>query len=113
MFGAKADNSSEFSGKGENLRSGSIVAKITVTVTNVRNNGDLVIEGSRVIGINGEEETIFLTGVVRSRDISSNNSIQSYQIADAEISKVVDGTWALDYERQKILKAACGITSNE
>lgn len=86
VFGASADNSNKFDGKGENLRTGSIVARITVTVVEVKSNGDLVIEGSRVIGINGDQETIYLSGTVRSRDVSSENTIESYQIADAEIS---------------------------
>ncbi|MBD3257293.1 flagellar basal body L-ring protein [candidate division GN15 bacterium] len=85
-FSAKADNSNKFDGKGENLRTGSIVARITVTVVEVKNNGDLVIEGSRVIGINGDQETIYLSGTVRSRDVNADNTIASYQIADAEIS---------------------------
>ncbi|RKX26766.1 MAG: hypothetical protein DRP45_02660 [Candidatus Zixiibacteriota bacterium] len=86
MFGAKADNSNKFNGKGENLRSGSIRAKIGVTVVEVRDNGDLVIEGSRIIGINGEDETIYVSGVVRSKDVTPDNTIESYLIADAEIS---------------------------
>jgi flagellar L-ring protein precursor FlgH len=86
MFGAKADNSNKFDGKGENLRTGNIRAKITVTVTGVKDNGDLIIEGHRVIGINGDEESIYLSGVVRSKDITPDNTIESYLVADAEIS---------------------------
>ncbi len=86
MFGAKADNSNKFDGKGENLRAGSIRAKISVTVVEVRGNGDLVVKGTRVIGINGEQESIYLSGVVRSKDISPDNTVESYLIADAEIA---------------------------
>ncbi len=86
LFGGSADNSNTFDGKGENLRTGSIRAKITVTVTEIRPNGDLVIEGSRVIGINGDEETIYVSGVVRPRDVTAENTVDSYMIADAEIS---------------------------
>ena len=86
MFSAKADNSNKFNGKGENLRAGSIRAKMSVTVVDVRDNSDLVIEGHRIIGINGDEEAIYVSGVVRSKDISPDNTIESYLIADAEIS---------------------------
>jgi len=86
MFSAKADNSNKYNGKGENLRAGSIRAKMSVTVVELRDNGDLVIEGHRIIGINGDEESIYVSGVVRSKDISSDNTIESYLIADAEIS---------------------------
>jgi flagellar L-ring protein precursor FlgH len=86
MFGGKAENSNKFDGKGENLRTGSIRARITVTVVDVRDNGDLVVEGHRVIGINGDEESIYVSGVVRSKDVSADNTIASHLIADAEIT---------------------------
>jgi len=85
LFGASGKNSNIFDGKGENIRNGSLRAKMSVTVVTVKDNGDLVIEGSRTIGISGDRETLTLTGVVRQKDISSNNTIDSYLIADAEI----------------------------
>ena len=52
----------------------------------VKDNGDLVIEGSRVVGISDDRETLTLSGVVRQRDVNPDNSIDSYLIADAEIA---------------------------
>jgi len=86
MFGADADNSNKFDGKGENLRSGTIRARITVTVVDIKNNGDLLVEGHRIIGINGDEESIYVSGVVRPRDISADNTVYSHLIGDAEIT---------------------------
>lgn len=85
LFSADGENKSTFDGKGENKRDGTLRAKMSVTVIDVRENGDLIIEGSRTIGISGERETLTLTGVVRQKDISPNNTIDSYMIADAEI----------------------------
>ncbi len=85
LFGADGENSSTFDGKGENKRDGTLRAKMSVTVVEVRENGDLIIEGSRTIGISGDRETLTLTGVVRQKDISPDNTIDSYLIADAEI----------------------------
>lgn len=86
MFGADADNSNKFDGKGENLRSGSIRARITVTVIGIKDNGDLLIEGHRIIGINGDEESIYVSGVVRPKDITADNTVYSHLIGDAEIT---------------------------
>ena len=86
VFGFEAENAAKYDGKGENMRSGSVRAKMSVTVVEVKENGDLIVEGSRVIGINNDQETIYLSGVVRSKDISPDNTINSYLIADAEIS---------------------------
>ncbi len=86
LFGLGGSNKNSFDGKGENSRNNTLRAKMTVTVTNIKPNGDLIIEGTRTLGISGDKETIVLTGVVRQKDISPNNTINSYQIADAEIN---------------------------
>jgi len=49
-------------------------------------NGDLVITGLRTIIVNGEEQKITLSGIVRPADILANNSVYSYNIADARIA---------------------------
>lgn len=85
LFGAKGNNASTFDATSENIRNGSLRAKMSVTVIDVKDNGDLIIKGSRTIGISGDRETLALTGVVRQKDISPNNTIDSYLIADAEI----------------------------
>ena len=92
MFGAKADNSNKFDGKGENMRAGNIRARMSVTVVGVKDNGDLIIEGHRIIGINGDEESIYLSGVVRSKDITPDNTIESHLVADAEITYTGKGS---------------------
>ena len=85
LIGADGENSNSFDGKGENKRDGSLRAKMSVTVLEVKSNGDLIIEGSRTIGISSDRETLTLTGVVRQKDITPDNTIDSYLIADAEI----------------------------
>ncbi len=85
LLGGDWQNESTFDGKGENARNGSLRARMSVTVVELRNNGDLVIEGSRTIGINGDRETLTLTGVVRQKDVTPYNTIDSYLIGDAEI----------------------------
>jgi flagellar L-ring protein precursor FlgH len=46
---------------------------------------NLVINGSRRIVINQEEQTIKISGVVRPSDIQADNSVYSYNISDATI----------------------------
>lgn len=85
LFGINAQNKNSFDGKGENVRSNNLRARLSVTVIDVRSNGDLIIEGTRTTGISSDRETITLTGVVRQKDISRDNTIASHQIADAQI----------------------------
>jgi flagellar L-ring protein precursor FlgH len=84
-FGVDGTNQNTFNGKGENTRQGVLVAKMSVTVIGKKDNGDLIVEGQRIVAISGDRETMTLTGVVRTKDIASDNSVQSYQIADADI----------------------------
>jgi len=92
LFGAEAESKNSHDGKGQNVRNGSLEAHISVTVVAVRENGDLVVEGNRTMTISGDKETIHLSGVVRQRDVSPNNSIASNLIAEAEISYTGKGT---------------------
>ena len=85
LFGADMQSKNTFDGKGDNVRNASLRARMSVTVTEIKANGDLIIKGSRTIGISKDKETIVLTGVVRQKDIAPDNTINSYQIADAEI----------------------------
>ncbi len=75
----------DFKGSGSTSSQGSVNTKISATVDSVLANGNLVIEGSRKIVINGEEQKIFIKGIVRPADISSDNSVLSYNIAEAQI----------------------------
>lgn len=85
LFGVDGSSKGTHDGKGENIRNGSLRARMSVTVVDVKSNDDLVVEGSRTIGISGDRETLTLTGVVRQKDITPSNTIDSYLIADAEI----------------------------
>ena len=85
-FGASGSSSLSYDGKGGTSREGSLDAKISARVVKVLDNGNLVIDGSKVVEINEEKEIIKISGVVRPQDIESNNIIYSYNIADAQIT---------------------------
>jgi flagellar L-ring protein precursor FlgH len=76
---------SDFEGEGATKRSGDLTAYITANVTEVLPNGNLRILGNREVTINNEKQFIFLSGVIRTRDISPKNVILSTYIADAQI----------------------------
>ncbi|MCX6827314.1 MAG: flagellar basal body L-ring protein FlgH [candidate division Zixibacteria bacterium] len=86
FFGASGENKNSFNGKGENTRAQTLRAKMSVTIVGAKENGDLIIKGSRTVGVSKDNETMTLTGVVRQKDITAANTIDSYLIADANIS---------------------------
>lgn len=76
---------SEFDGSGTTARSGALTALITARIIQILPNGNFVIEGNREVRVNNENQIITLTGIVRPRDISADNVVQSTYIADARI----------------------------
>lgn len=72
-------------GGGRTQRSGRLAAQLSVRIANVFANGDLAVEGRQTMTVNGEEQTIALTGIVRPRDIGENNVVASTRVANAQI----------------------------
>lgn len=80
-----AGTGSESDGMGRTERSGRLLAQLSVRVTDVKENGDLLVSGRQQLRINGEEQLITLNGLVRPHDISDANTVLSSRIADARI----------------------------
>lgn len=76
---------SDFLGRGDTSRSDHMRATVPAMVKKVLPNGNLFIEGHRVILVNEEEHHFYVSGVIRPVDILDDNSIDSARIADAEI----------------------------
>jgi flagellar L-ring protein precursor FlgH len=76
---------SGFNGTGQTSRGNKLDGSISVRVKKVLPNGDLFVEGTKVILINDEEIHMYVSGVIRAEDIDSMNSVNSSTIADAQI----------------------------
>ena len=74
-----------FAGSGATERKGTLSATLPVRVKQELANGDLYIEGTKVVMIGAEEQHLYVSGIVRVRDIAEDGSISSSRIADAEI----------------------------
>jgi flagellar L-ring protein precursor FlgH len=75
---------SAFAGDGNTKRAGTLNASIAVRVTRELPNGDLFLEGTKVILINNEEYHLYVSGLVRRPDIGQDNTVSSSRIADAQ-----------------------------
>ena len=85
LFGVSGSGISDYKGEGSTDRATTLRARMTARVTGITANGDLLIEGRRVIGVNDDKEALTLTGVVRPMDVGADNTVPSYVIADAQI----------------------------
>lgn len=81
-----ASASSKYDGSGSTMRKENLNATITATVIDVLANGNLLIEGRRNVMVNHEDQIIVLAGMVRPRDITPDNLVNSTLIADARIT---------------------------
>lgn len=93
MQGVSASATSEhaFEGSGENNSSNNFTGTITVTVIEVYPNGNLLVSGEKQIGLKEGEEFIRFSGVVNPNTITSSNTVQSTQVADARIEYKANG----------------------
>lgn len=86
-----ASDTNKFGGKGENTSSNAFVGVITVTVIEVLPNGNLLVSGEKQIALKEGEEFIRFSGIVNPNTITSSNTVQSTQVADARIEFKANG----------------------
>ena len=79
------DAERSFAGSGDSAQSNSLSGEIAVTVSDVLPNGNLVVRGEKIIGLNQGSEFIRLSGMVRPQDVSTDNIVLSRKIANARI----------------------------
>jgi flagellar L-ring protein FlgH len=75
----------DFKGDGSTKRAGQLSGVIAVKVKQTLPNGDLFIEGTKVVMINHEEYHLYISGVIRTADIEGDNSVASSLVADARV----------------------------
>ena len=85
-----SDNSNV--GAGAVTRSETINMTLAALITQVLPNGNMVISGHQQMKVNGELRDLTVSGIVRTEDITSSNTIDLTQIAEARINYGGRGT---------------------
>ena len=88
----KASTQNDFKGEGLTIRQAELTARISAVVVEVLPSGLLRIEGEKILAVNNEEQIMGISGLVRQRDINSNNEVNAAQIAQARIDFYGKGT---------------------
>lgn len=81
----KIEVENEHEGKGVTKRSSRLVMTISCFVTDVLPGGNIRILGEKRVTVNREDTGLSVSGIIRARDVSPANTIQSNQIANAVI----------------------------
>jgi flagellar L-ring protein precursor FlgH len=77
---------SSLAGTGTVKRSEAVSLTIAAVVTGVLPNGNLMIQGRQEVMVNQEVRELTVAGIVRPEDITSANTINHTQIAEARVS---------------------------
>lgn len=84
-YGLDAQWKNKHDGSGETRRGTNLQGTLAARIVEITETGNLVIEGTREVMINGEKQSTTLHGVVRPEDISGQNTVFSYNVAEAKI----------------------------
>ena len=79
--------------RGEATTQSRVRSEISVRVVAVEPNGALRVRGEKSVNIDKDRQALAMSGLVRPQDISGENTVDSWRVADAQIGYV--GTGAL------------------
>lgn len=82
----------------------SMKLRVACEIVDIRPNGNLVVEGRRMIQVNNDVWEIYLTGTVWPQSILPDNTVQSENVADLRIIKREAGHVRDGYRRGWLLK---------
>jgi flagellar L-ring protein precursor FlgH len=100
---AKAGTTSALDGQGATTRDTTLTATISAVVTQVLPNGSLVVQGTKNVKINSENQVLGLRGIVRPVDLSTVNTVSSDRVAQMDLQVNGKGVVADSVRRPFIL----------
>jgi flagellar L-ring protein precursor FlgH len=80
-----SNTSTAIDGEGTTSRQTTLTTTISARVTHVLVNGNLVVEGTRNLNVNSENQVITIRGVIRPIDLDTTNSVPSARLANMEL----------------------------
>ena len=81
---ANINGSQQLNGQGTTSRQTTVSTTVSCRVLKVLPNGDLIVEGAKLIAINSEFQTVSIRGIVRQVDLAGN-SVNSNQVENLEV----------------------------
>ena len=75
-----------FKGKGDTVQSNTLTGEVSVTIAAVYPNGTMLVKGEKRLALNRGDETVQFSGIVRSADVTADNRVPSWRVADAKIN---------------------------
>jgi flagellar L-ring protein precursor FlgH len=82
---ANLGSTQSLDGSGTTSRQTNLTTVVSARVTHVLVNGNLVVEGTKHLNVNSENQVITVRGVIRPTDLDTTNSVLSSRLAQMEI----------------------------
>ncbi len=82
---ANLSGESKLDGQGATSRETVLSTTLSARVTHVLPNGLLVVEGSKTVQVNSEQQAVTVRGMVRPADLTPGNMVRSDRISDLEV----------------------------
>ncbi len=76
---------SKLDGQGQTSRETELSTTLSVRVTHVMPNGNLILQGTKDIMVNSERQTVVVRGICRPQDLAPGNTIRSDRLAELEV----------------------------
>jgi flagellar L-ring protein precursor FlgH len=92
LFGLSLDtflpisHKTSYSDKTSGSNNSKVLMEITAKVVDILPNGNLYIEGEKMVNIDSRGEKMIVKGIIRPQDIDADNTVDSNKISDAVIS---------------------------
>ena len=90
-LGFATDSTSSFAGTGSATKAATFTTTVSARIVKVLQNGNYFISGKRELLIDGQKQTIQISGVIRPYDIDQFNKIDSAQMSEAKIAYNTQG----------------------
>jgi flagellar L-ring protein precursor FlgH len=88
----EASSTSGVDGTGSVRRNETVTLRVAATVAQLLPNGNLVVAGRQQVRVNSELRELQVSGVIRSQDIASDNTVRHDRLAEARIAYGGRGT---------------------
>ena len=92
--GLESSLENESGRRGRDIRRDRLDSQVSVRVTEVEAGGMLRVEGTKSVIIDEHEQEVTVRGIIRPQDITADNTITSWRIAEVEVLYAVEGSLA-------------------
>ena len=90
-IGFNAGTSNSFTGEAKSTSDEAFTTVVSAVIEETYQNGNYFIKGSKEMLINGQKQNILISGIIRPYDISPENTVYSYQLANLKVYYQKDG----------------------